>query len=161
MPAIVLASRPPDDPTSSRPFPVIPTLLSIPFSLLHTTSRLAAVLPLSIYQTELLAMAIEIIRLWWWDPSPQMLEQCRITRSLNIAANRQNDGQSAKPPPIHDPLRTTTTFATKRPTITFGAQTTNFPHNLNWGKDAVQRDSGPAILALSLAPGWDLAHGHE
>jgi len=86
-----------DDPTSARPFPVISTLLSIPFSLLHTTPRLAALLPLSTYQTELLAMAVEIIRLWWWDPSPQMLEQNRITRSLNIAANRQNDGQSAKP----------------------------------------------------------------
>ena len=92
-------------------------------------------------------MAVEIIHLWWWDPSPQMLEQYRITRSLNIAANRQNDGQSAKPPPIHDSLRTTTTFATKWPTITFGAQTTNSPHNLNQGKDAVQRDSGPVILA--------------
>ena len=91
-------------------------------------------------------MAVEIIRLWWWDPSPQMLEQRRITQSLNIAADRQNNGQSAKPPPIHDPLRTTTTFATKRPTITFGAHVTNFPRNLNRGKDAVQR--GPVILAL-------------
>jgi len=142
-----------DDPTSAQCFPVIPTLLSIPFSLLNTTPRLAALLPLSTYQTELLAMAFEIIRLWWWDPSPQMLEESRATRRLNIATDRQNDGQSAKPLPIHDPSRTTTTFATMQPTTAFGARTTNFPRNLNRGENAVQRDPGPLIPGpVILAP---------
>ena len=136
-----------DNLTSATPFPVIETLLSIPFSLLHTTPRLATLLPLSVYQKELLAMAVEIIHLWWWDPSPQMLEQSRKTRYSNLVTNNQNDNQNPKPLGIHDSSRTATTLATKRPTFTFGTHTMNFPtHNLNRGKDAVQRDLGPVFL---------------
>jgi len=92
-------------------------------------------------------MAIEIIHLWWWDPSPQMLQQSVETRHSNLATNNQDDNPNPKPPAIHDSSRTTTTFATKRPTITFGTHTTNFhTHNLNRGKDTAQRDLGPVFL---------------
>ncbi|KAJ7276635.1 hypothetical protein C8J57DRAFT_1309898, partial [Mycena rebaudengoi] len=49
-------------------WPVIPTLLSIPFALLHQVPRLASMAPLTAYQSNLLRVAQDIIRLWSWDP---------------------------------------------------------------------------------------------
>ncbi|KAI0300276.1 hypothetical protein BC826DRAFT_992413 [Russula brevipes] len=57
-------------PPSDNAFPIIRTLLSIPFSLLHTVPRLSAMLPQTQYQHELIAMGGEILFLWSWDPSP-------------------------------------------------------------------------------------------
>jgi hypothetical protein len=59
-------------PGVAAPFPVIHTLLSIPFALLHQVPRLASMSPLTVYQSNLLDMAQAIIRLWSWDPvAPQ------------------------------------------------------------------------------------------
>ena len=63
--------------TSRWEFPVIKTLLSIPFSLLYNLPRLAGLVPLSTYQQRLVTMGSDIIRLWWWEPSPAMIKNQR------------------------------------------------------------------------------------
>jgi hypothetical protein len=71
------------DPPSNNAFPIIRTLLSIPFSLLHTVPRLSAIVPPSRYQHELIAMGEEILFLWSWDPSPVEIEQLTIRAAQN------------------------------------------------------------------------------
>ncbi|KAI0275731.1 hypothetical protein BC826DRAFT_1114315 [Russula brevipes] len=61
-------------PPSDNAFPIVQTLLSIPFSLLHTVPRLSAIVPRSQYQHELIAMGEDILFLWSWDPSPVEVE---------------------------------------------------------------------------------------
>ncbi|KAJ7045492.1 hypothetical protein C8F04DRAFT_436121 [Mycena alexandri] len=56
--------------TSNEPFPVIRTLLSIPFAVLHQLPRLQSMAPLTTYQHNVLRLATEITRLWSWDPVP-------------------------------------------------------------------------------------------
>jgi hypothetical protein len=96
-----------DNPVNQ--FPVVDTLLSIPFSLLHTLPRLVSLLPPTRHQQELIQMAYEIIMLWWWEPSSD--QQARV-----ISASLQNTRRAIPPKPIH--LRretfttTTTTFGT-------------------------------------------------
>ncbi|KAM6499398.1 hypothetical protein JOM56_004906 [Amanita muscaria] len=80
-----------DDPTSRNPFPVIDTLLSIPFSLLHNLPRLAAIVPISVYQQQLITMGSEIAHLWWWDPPPDLIEKSEKIR-LQKNAQNQYDG---------------------------------------------------------------------
>jgi len=104
-------------PHSDNAFPSIRTLLSIPFSLLHTVPRLSAILPRSQYQHELISMAEEIIFLWSWDPSPAEVE-------LLTAGAAQDDSwtvRTPKPIPIRD--RQNVTFDAMRPRVTFGPAT--------------------------------------
>ncbi|KAJ7125099.1 hypothetical protein C8R44DRAFT_782319 [Mycena epipterygia] len=49
-------------------FPIVNTLLSIPFALLHQTPRLQGLAPIDAYQSQLVAMAIDIIHLYSWKP---------------------------------------------------------------------------------------------
>ncbi|KAJ7127534.1 hypothetical protein C8R43DRAFT_1240296 [Mycena crocata] len=49
-------------------FPVVPTLLSLAFALLHQCPRLAAFSPTTSYQRDVLALGLEIIALWHFDP---------------------------------------------------------------------------------------------
>jgi hypothetical protein len=56
------------DPPHPDPFPVINTLLSIPFSLLHNLPRLSGLVNSSDYRSDLLTMSVEIATLWAWDP---------------------------------------------------------------------------------------------
>ncbi|KAJ7621650.1 hypothetical protein DFH06DRAFT_1105702 [Mycena polygramma] len=53
---------------SDTPFPVIETLLSLPFALLHQYPRLNAITPASHYQQQVLDLALAIITLWDFDP---------------------------------------------------------------------------------------------
>ncbi|KAJ7149000.1 hypothetical protein C8R43DRAFT_952242 [Mycena crocata] len=51
-----------------KPFPVIETLLSLPFALLHQVPRLSAIVPLSRYQSQVLELGLAIMKLWAFDP---------------------------------------------------------------------------------------------
>ena len=88
------------------PFPVINTLLSIPFSILHNLPRLGAMLPHSDHQYRLFMMATKIVQLWWWDP-PEMTEDL-----MNAAVNHTPNPQ---PHPINHPSRQNITFESIRP----------------------------------------------
>jgi hypothetical protein len=103
-----------DNPASQEIFPIIHTLLSIPFSLLGNLPRLTGLLPISRYQQKLITMSSEIIRLWWWDPSPDMKENLREIHHTKI---RQPE---PKPKPIH---LISTTFSTAKPIVTYGTST--------------------------------------
>jgi hypothetical protein len=116
---------------------------------------LAAILPFTTHQQQLIAMGGEIIRLWWWDPSPEMINRSLEIRNQNLAANQHDDTPNAKRHPIHHQSRRSTTFLMKRPTTTFGAHTTNSPsHNLNQGKRAVERHLGPIFLGTPTHFDW-------
>lgn len=104
------------NPASQRNFPIIDTLLSIPFSLLHTMPRLASMFPISPYQQKLLQHGSEIIKLWWWDPTPGIIansEKVAISKKRKL----QSDAREPGPKPI---ARILTTFAqfVKSPTDT-------------------------------------------
>ena len=133
-----------DDPASQNVFPVIETLLSIPFSLLHTLPRLIAMVPLSRYQHQLITMGLEITRLWWWDPSPDMIRKSEEIRAQKIAAKRYGSTRKAKPHPIHHPSRINITFTTKQPIITFGTPTTRLSSCdiPSWNNDGLQLTPG-------------------
>jgi hypothetical protein len=140
---IVLAST---TPTSQKTFPTIDTLLSIPFSLLHTLPRLAGAVPISHYQ-QLVAMGAEISRLWWWDPPPDMIRGSdKILQ--NVIGNRQDNARQAKPDPIHHPSSLNTTFVPTQPITTYGVPTTHSTsHNT--------RRSGQILLGTTPSLFWD------
>ncbi|KAI0297762.1 hypothetical protein BC826DRAFT_154195 [Russula brevipes] len=85
-------------PPSGNAFPTIRTLLSIPFSLLHTLPRLASIVPRSQYQHELILMGEKIIFLWSWDPSPADVEVLK----LRAARNNFPTVRAPQPIPIQD-----------------------------------------------------------
>jgi hypothetical protein len=147
----------PGNPTSQTRFPIIDTLLSIPFSLLHNFPRLAAISPFDTHQQQLIAMGSEIMRLWWWDPSPARIKRSREIWNQNVAASQYNSTPNPKPHPIHHLSRRSTTFSMKQPTITFDVHTTNsLSHNLNQGKCAVEPRLSPTPTYLD----W-LRYGEE
>lgn len=95
------------DSTSQQEFPVIDTLLSIPFSLLHTIPRLVSMFPISQYQQKLIQFGSEIIRLWWWNPTAKM-----IAESEKIAVCKKRKHQSDLRDPGPEPIaRIPTTFS--------------------------------------------------
>jgi len=108
-----------DDPANQNNFPIINTLLSIPFSLLHNIARLIGIVPLTFYEQNLITMGSVIIYLWWWDPSLEMLKLSEENRVRNVAANQQDDNRNPQPPPIHHPSRSSVTWQTKLPDIKF------------------------------------------
>ena len=111
------------NPGSDANFPIINTLLSISFSLLHNLPQMCRVAPASIYQQQLIAMGFEIIRMWLWDPPPEMKTNSCVIQMQNYTATQQNDTSNAKPKPIHHPSRKVTTFPNS-PHTAFGAPTT-------------------------------------
>ncbi|KAF8334439.1 hypothetical protein F5887DRAFT_1273589 [Amanita rubescens] len=152
-----------DDPTSQRPFPIIDTLLSIPFSLLHNLPRLVAIVPISVYQQQLITMGSEIVRLWWWDPPPDLIEKSEKIRLQKNAQNQHDGTRSAKPYPIHHQSRNGTTFLTKQPIITYGTPST---HSSNQDARTFELPSGQILLGTIPSLFWDgdgllLTPGHE
>jgi len=120
-----------DDPTSQNHFPIIDTLLSIPFSLLHNYPRLVN-LPFNSHREQLCAMSSQIIYLWWWDPSREMIARSLEIQNQNFA---QDDTLNAKPLPIHHQSRRSTTFLTMQPAIIFDLHISNSSsNNLDHGK---------------------------
>jgi len=93
-------------------FPVIDTLLSIPFSLIHTLPRLTGLVPPTIHQQRLITMGYEIVRLWWWDPPRDVIES-----SKGIRPTRNNKKRNPQPQPIH---LISATWSTTKPISTFG-----------------------------------------
>jgi hypothetical protein len=62
-------------------------------------------------------MDLEIIRLWWWVPSPDKV------RLWNIAAEQQDATQKAKPDLMHHESRADTRFSTKLPNNVYDTPT--------------------------------------
>ncbi|KAJ6498300.1 hypothetical protein DFH09DRAFT_1204064 [Mycena vulgaris] len=92
----------------ARRFPVVDTLLSIPFSILHNAPRLAALHPMTEYQVKLLAIATEIMFLWDWDPEPGDYLNSIVFRATSTPA---------WPPPVNDSSRTGTISGLISPSI--------------------------------------------
>jgi hypothetical protein len=136
-----------DDPASLHNFPVIDTLLSIPFSLLHNLPRLCGIFPISSYQQRLIAMGFEILARWSWDFLPSSIREQWGKRLQNVTAGQQNDHPHVRPHPIHHPSRNDTTF-NNVPILTSGAPTM-------WGKHAVERPLGPILLGMPTHFVWD------
>ena len=152
-----------DDPTSQSPLPIVDTLLSIPFSLLHNLPRLVAIVPISVYQQQLIAMSSEIVRLWWWDPPPDLIQKSTKIRLQKNAQNQRDDTRSVKPYPIHHQSRNGTTFLTKQPIITYGTPST---HSSNQDAPTFELPSGQILLGMILSISWGgdgllLTPGHE
>jgi hypothetical protein len=97
-------------------FPIIDTLLSVPFSLLHCLPRLASLLSPTAHQQQLIVMGYEIMKLWWWEPTPELKEQ---SRRIRITVKKKTQ-PNPPPKPIH---LITATFATIKPIIAFGTST--------------------------------------
>ncbi|KAJ7831887.1 hypothetical protein B0H13DRAFT_2430424 [Mycena leptocephala] len=92
----------PGKPDSINRFPIIPTLLSLPFSVLHGTARLQGLFPKTIYQNHLIEIANELMLLWSWDPE--------LEEFPNGIAIMAVDDTPCWPPPLYDPSRTGTTY---------------------------------------------------
>ena len=103
--------------TSQWEFPVIKTLLSIPFSLLYNLPRLAGLVPLSTYQQRLITMGSDIIRLWWWEPSPAIIIKPKKIRSGPKRPTKKPRTEQRQPKSIH---LISTTFSVTTPTTTYG-----------------------------------------
>jgi len=58
-----------DNPASQNNFPIVKTILSVPFSLIHNLPRLCAIMTYTPFQQQLIVKSLEIMYLWWWDPS--------------------------------------------------------------------------------------------
>jgi len=110
-------------------FPVIDTLLSIPFSLIHTLPRLTGLVPPTIHQQQLVTMGYEIVRLWWWDPPRDVIESSKGIRPTLPTCN--NEKRRPQPQPIH---LISATWSTTKPIIkvgTFVAQlSSSDPHQV-------------------------------
>lgn len=145
-----------DDLTSINNFPVIDTLLSIPFSLLHTVPRLAGIVPLSVYQQQLITMGTEIIRLWWWKPSPKLIEELQRMRT---PSHQSNLNRSPAPKCISHPSRLGTTFSSMEPITMRGNPTTPTTHSSdcdpNQDVPTFDLPSGQVFLGMAPSVSWD------
>lgn len=125
------------DPPHSDPFPVIDTLLSIPFSLLFNLPRLQGLTSGSTFRLDLIKMAMEVTTLWAWDPD--------VPVNTPVILNSQ---RNTMPRPIYDASRNAT-FATMRPSVTAlipagpSASGTSAPNCV------VQADLGAYIIGTS------------
>ncbi|KAJ7709650.1 hypothetical protein B0H17DRAFT_232018 [Mycena rosella] len=100
IPQMYQAASMPGDPDATDRFPIIKTLLSIPFSVLHNTSRLQSLFPKTLYQHALIEIANELIYLWSWDPdSTEFPDGIAVTTDT-----------PSWPPPIYHQSRTGTTY---------------------------------------------------
>ncbi|KAF8333696.1 hypothetical protein F5887DRAFT_1259663 [Amanita rubescens] len=142
-----------DNPTSQTAFPIINTLLSIPFSLLHNLPRLAGIVPISFYQQQLITMGSEIVSLWWWDPPPDLIKKSEEIRLQKNAANQYDSTRGAKPYPINHQSRDGTTFLTKQPIITYGTPTTH-SSNRNRNQDAPTFELPSGQILLGTTPSF-------
>jgi hypothetical protein len=61
--------------------------------------------PISPYQQKLIQFGSEIIKLWWWDPTPKMIEDCEKV-AVGKKRKHQSDLRDPGPEPIAS-IRTT------------------------------------------------------
>ncbi|EDR10638.1 uncharacterized protein LACBIDRAFT_317320 [Laccaria bicolor S238N-H82] len=97
------------EPYSSNQIPPIKTLLSIPFSLLHSLPRLTSIVSSSKYHSDLVTMGQEIVSLWYWDPLPTRSYEDQFNTSVNNPCNalpvpisNRSDTFEALRPSAHD-----------------------------------------------------------
>lgn len=146
-----------DNPDSRTPLPVIDTLLSIPFSLLHNLPRLCAMVPITRYQRQLITLGTQIIHLWYWDPPPHMIARSVAIRTEN---QQQNDVPNSKPYPIQHPSRNFNyidddIISDAEQFPSFGTLT---PCSIR-DKHTIKRSVGPIFLSIpTFAPGTDENH---
>ena len=76
--------------------------------------------PLSTYQHNLAIMALEIEKLWWWDPPPELIEHSLLIRANNLSCRQQSDLRITKPHPICHSSRSSTTYRARKPSTSFG-----------------------------------------
>lgn len=115
----------------------------MPFSLLHNLPRLSAMLPITEYQKKLIIMSSEIIELWLWDPSPDMIEE---SKKNGLQNNALNTSRNPKLHHIHHQSRMATTFSTKEPRTIFGT-TTMHSSRCNRTTPFVSSDGDGLLLA--------------
>jgi len=139
-----------DDAASQDNFPIIKTLLSIPFSLIHNLGRLCAITPYTPHQRQLIVMSLEIMSLWWWDPS---LDEIRDLQK-DVATNRRNGAREPLPHPVnHESRKHTTSSAT--PTLVSPAGSTNTPsHSLDQDKHTIKPHLSPSWPYMPTHFGW-------
>ncbi|KAJ6627331.1 hypothetical protein B0H10DRAFT_380517 [Mycena sp. CBHHK59/15] len=139
--------------SSGLQFPIVNTLLSIPFSILHNLPRLQALQPFTPYQAQLVAIATEIILLWAWDPSPTEVAAFPKSREVPLQW----------PVPIWHPSRADTMSATVSFTLFSSSATTNAPlapapTTSSAPTNAVTLQSGEILLHSSDVH-WDRENG--
>jgi hypothetical protein len=54
-------------------------------------------MPISVYQHQLIVMGSEIMRLWCWEPSPDMIKSSEENYARNTVANQHDKGDVAVP----------------------------------------------------------------
>jgi hypothetical protein len=145
------------DTGSRQPFPVITTLLSIPFSLLHTLPRLSALTAISPYQNQLIIMATEISQIWYWDPSPDLIKKSLEICIRDTAANRLDTIRGAKPNNINHPSRSGIKFSTMLPSVTYGPPNPSSMQSRSQDQHAIQLPSGQVVFGTTPVVSWDKA----
>jgi hypothetical protein len=108
------------------------------------------------YQQQLITMGAEISRLWWWDPSPDMIEQSEEIRLQKNLPNWDDVTRNPQPYPIGHQSRDDTTFATKQPIVTYGTPTTHSSScNPNQDVRTFELPSGQIVLGTTPCFSWD------
>jgi hypothetical protein len=143
------------DTGSRQPFPVITTLLSIPFSLLHTLPRLSGFTKISPYQNNLIIMATKISELWFWDPSQDMIKDSLDICIRDTAAGRHVSTRNASPFHINHPSHSGIKYSTMQPSITFGPPNSSPIHSLSQDRHSIQLPSGQILFGTTPFLSWD------
>ena len=105
--------------------------------MLHNLPRLSALVTSSRFRRDLVAMAVEIVSLWAWDPEP-----------LNVPITATNPQRTAMPPPIYDDSRNAT-FTTMQPLPLSTAPSTVGLGAPSDSSCVVQADSGAYVIGSS------------
>lgn len=125
------------DPPHPDPFPIIDTLLSIPFSLMYNLPRLQGLISGSALRLDLIKMAAEVSTLWAWDPD--------VSVNTPVILNSLRDPM---PRPIHDTSRNET-FASMRPSVIASIPAGPSASGTPALDCVVQADSGAYIIGTS------------
>jgi len=101
-------------------------------------------------------MGAEITRLWWWDPSPDMIKKSKEICLQNNAQNWHDGTRTAKPNPIDHQSCHDTTFSMKKPTTAYGTPTTHSSSpNPNQDVHTFEPPSGQIVLGTTPCFSWD------
>jgi len=122
----------------------------VPFSLIHNLPRLCAIMPYTPFQQQLIVTSLEIIYLWWWDPS---LDEIRDLQK-DVATNRRNDAREPLPHPVNHESRKHTTFSAT-PTLISPADSTNTRgHSPNQDKCTIKPHLSASSPCMPTHFGW-------
>ena len=139
------------------------TLLSIPFSLLHTLPRLSSIVPNHEYQRNLIAMGNHIISLWSWDPSEDLDEPATVRGAIGVGSN--NLSRAPQPLPIFHPSRRDTTYESLRLQGTFNGTIplstcyANTQSNTTPDSITTELTSGEVLIGRAPSVSWEVKDG--